>query len=79
MTTKKRSGDHSLSRPVRELKGFERVTLEPGSFADITFTVTAEDMAFCREDMKFDQEPGEFGVWVGNSSDADLEGKFIVR
>lgn len=69
----------STTRPVRELKGFERVTLEPGSFADITFTVTAEDMAFCREDMKFDQEPGEFGVWVGNSSDADLEGKFIVR
>lgn len=69
----------STTRPVRELKGFERVTLEPGASAEVLFTITAEDMAFCREDMKFAQEPGEFAVWVGESSDAELEGKFIVK
>lgn len=69
----------STTRPVRELKGFERVSLEPGASAEVVFTITAEDMAFCREDMKFAQEPGEFGVWVGESCEADLEGYFVVR
>ena len=69
----------STTRPVRELKGFERVTLDPGASAEVEFTITAADMAFCREDMKFAQEPGEFGVWVGENSEAELEGKFIVK
>lgn len=69
----------STTRPVRELKGFERVSLEPGASAEVVFTITADDMAFCREDMTFAQEPGEFGVWVGESCEADLEGHFIVR
>ena len=69
----------STTRPVRELKGFERVTLEPGASAEVEFIITADDMAFCREDMKFAQEPGEFGVWVGESCEAELEGKFIVK
>ena len=69
----------STTRPVRELKGFERVTLEPGASAEVEFIIKADDMAFCREDMKFAQEPGEFGVWVGESCEAELEGKFIVK
>jgi beta-glucosidase len=69
----------STTRPVRELKGFERVSLEPGASAEVLFTITAADMAFCREDMKFAQEPGEFGIWVGESCEAELEGKFIVK
>lgn len=69
----------STTRPVRELKGFERVSLEPGASAEVLFTITAADMAFCREDMKFAQEPGEFGLWVGESCEAELEGKFIVK
>lgn len=69
----------STTRPVRELKGFERITLAPGESATVEFTLTAEDMAFCREDMKFAQEPGDFKVWVGDSSDASLEGTFTVK
>lgn len=69
----------STTRPVRELKGFERVTLEPGASTEVVFTVTAADMAFCREDMKFAQEPGTFGVWVGESCEAELEGSFVVK
>ena len=69
----------STTRPVRELKGFERVALSPGESAMVEFVLTAEDMAFCREDMSFAQEPGDFKVWVGDSSDASLEGNFTVK
>ena len=69
----------STTRPVRELKGFERIALAPGESAMVEFVLTAEDMAFCREDMKFAQEPGDFKVWVGDSSDAPLEGSFTVK
>ena len=68
----------STTRPVRELKGFERVALASGESAIVEFVLTAEDMAFCREDMRFAQEPGDFKVWVGDCSDATLEGHFTV-
>ena len=69
----------STTRPVRELKGFERISLSAGESATVEFTLTAEDMAFCREDMQFAQEPGDFKVWIGDSSDASLEGCFTVK
>ena len=69
----------STTRPVRELKGFRRVALKAGQEAELEFVITPEDMAFCRKDMKFAQEAGEFTVWVGESSNATLEGKFTVR
>ena len=69
----------STTRPVRELKGFKRVALKAGQEAELEFVITPEDMAFCREDMKFAQEAGEFTVWVGNTSGATLEGKFTVK
>ena len=68
----------STTRPVRELKGFERVFIKKGESAEVEFTLTPEDMAFCREDMQFAQESGEFKVWVGDSSDARLESGFVV-
>ena len=69
----------STTRPVRELKGFERIYLKAGESKTIEFIIKAEDLAFCREDMKFAQEPGEFAVWIGDSCEADLEGKFNVK
>ena len=68
----------STTRPVRELKGFERIELKSGESAELEFVLTAEDMAFCRKDMKFAQEPGDFKVWVGENSDAALEVDFTV-
>ena len=68
----------STTRPVRELKGFERVALASGESAIVEYVLTAGDMAFCREDMSYAQEPGDFKVWVGDSSDATLEGNFTV-
>ena len=69
----------STTRPVRELKGFQRVELKAGESVEVEFVLTPEDMAFCREDMKFAQEAGEFTVWVGEDCNASLEGKFTVR
>ena len=69
----------STTRPVRELKGFEKIALDPSESAIVEFTLTADDMAFCREDMKYAQEPGDFKVWIGDSSDASLEGSFTVK
>ena len=69
----------STTRPVRELKGFDRLELKAGESAIVEFVLTAQDMAFCREDMEYAQEPGDFKVWVGDSSDASLEGNFTVK
>lgn len=68
----------STTRPVRELKGFSRVRLNAGESAVVEFVLRAEDMAFCREDMKHAQESGEFSVWVGEDCNAGLEGGFRV-
>ena len=69
----------STTRPVRELKGFKRIDLKAGESAEVEFTITPEDMAYCREDMKFEQESGDFKVWIGDSSLATLEGEYTVR
>ena len=64
----------SVTRPVKELKGFGRVTLEAGQTATVTFEITPEHLAFYNIDMKYVVEPGEFEVMVGNSSrDRDLQ------
>ena len=64
----------SVTRPVKELKGFERVTLRPGETKTVTFEITAELLAFYDIDMKYRVEPGEFSIMIGNSSrDQDLK------
>jgi beta-glucosidase len=64
----------SVTRPVKELKGFERVWLEPGQSKTVEFAITPELLAFYDIDMNWVVEPGEFEVMVGSSSrDADLE------
>jgi beta-glucosidase len=68
----------SRTRPVRELKGFERVTLGPGEKRRVNFTLTPEHLGFFNREMRFVVEPGEFKVFVGNSSVGGLEGSFQV-
>jgi beta-glucosidase len=63
----------SVTRPVKELKGFSRVTLEPGETRTIAFDVTPDRLACYDVDMRFRVEPGEFRLMVGTSSrDSDL-------
>ena len=64
----------SVTRPVKELKGFRRVALVPGESTTVSFEITAELLKFWDVDMKYVVEPGEFAIMVGNSSrDADLQ------
>jgi beta-glucosidase len=64
----------SVTRPVKELKGFKRITLEPGETTTVAFDVTPGHLAFYDIDMVFRVEPGEFRLMVGSSSrDADLQ------
>ncbi len=63
----------SVTRPVRELKGFRRITLEPGETAVVSFRITPEHLAFYDTEMNLVVEPGDFTLMVGNSSaDRDL-------
>ncbi|RPI23311.1 MAG: beta-glucosidase, partial [Acidobacteria bacterium] len=64
----------SVTRPVKELKGFERVTLDPGESRTVTLEITPDRLAFYDIDMQFRVEPGQFRVMVGTSSrDQDLQ------
>ena len=64
----------SVTRPVKELKGFRRVFLAPGESADVAFAVGPEQLAFYDVRMKRVVEPGEFEILIGNSSrDIDLQ------
>ncbi len=63
----------SVTRPVKELKAFKRVWLEPGERATVTLDITPASLAFYNVDMKYVVEPGDFEIMVGTSSrDADL-------
>jgi beta-glucosidase len=63
----------SVTRPVKELKGFQKVTLPPGEKKTVTFDITPDLLAFYDVNMKYVVEPGEFFIMVGNSSrDSDL-------
>lgn len=68
----------SVTRPVRELKGFERVSLKPGERRRVTFTLTPEHLGCWNREMRFAVEPGAFKVFVGNSSVGGLEANFEV-
>ena len=64
----------SVTRPVKELKGFQRLTLAPGEAKTVTLEITPEHLAFYDIDMNYVVEPGEFEIMVGNSSrDQDLQ------
>lgn len=69
----------SLIRPIKELKGFEKITLKAGESRDVTFTLRAEDLAFHLADNSKIVEPGEFQVWVAPHSDAGIPVKFTIN
>jgi beta-glucosidase len=58
----------SATRPVKELKGFQKILLKPGESRAVTFTLTEHDLSFYRSDMTFGAEPGEFDIMVGGNS-----------
>jgi beta-glucosidase len=68
----------SLTRPVKELKGFRRIRLEPGETMTVEFDLHTDDLAFHGRDMRFNAEPGEFHAWIGGDSDTALRTAFLV-
>ena len=66
----------SVTRPVRELKGFELVEIKAGQTKTITFTVDRKTIEFYTANNKWEAETGDFNVYVGGSSTATLETKF---
>lgn len=69
----------SVTRPVKELKGFQRINLEPGETKSVTLEITPEKLAFHNIDFEYVVEPGEFEIMIGSSSrDEDLK-KIILN
>lgn len=69
----------SVTRPVKELKGFRKVMLKKGETKTITFQITKEDQAFFHPDGKKHAEPGEFVVFIGTNSAETLSKSFTVN
>jgi beta-glucosidase len=58
----------SVTRPVKELKGFQKIDLKAGETKTVTFNITPNDLKFYNYDLKFDWEPGEFQIMIGGNS-----------
>ena len=66
----------SVTRPVRELKGFQKIALKKGEKQTVTFEISEEDLKFYNSDLQFVAEPGQFEVFVGGNSNADNKVSF---
>jgi beta-glucosidase len=58
----------SITRPVKELKGFRKIELQPGESRKVSFNITTADLKFYNSDLKYDWEPGDFVIMVGGNS-----------
>ena len=68
----------SMSRPVKELKGFQRITLQAGEKKRVGFVLDREHLGFWNRELRYVVEPGEFRVMVGSNSADVIEAKFEV-
>lgn len=66
----------SVVRPVRELKGFTKIALKKGEMQKVTFELKSSDLKFYNEKVRYINEPGDYEIYVGNSSAATLKGAF---
>ncbi len=69
----------SVTRPMRELKGFKKVFIKKGETKEVTFNLVTNDLAFYNPNLIFAAEPGKFKVFVGGDSNAELSGKFELK
>ncbi len=66
----------SISRPVKELKGFRKISLKPGESRRVEFTLTPEDLKFYNFDLEYVNEPGDYNIFIGPNSAEGLKGSF---
>jgi beta-glucosidase len=74
----------SVTRPVKELKGFQRLSLAPGEGRQVCFEVPVRALGFhglahARGELPYVVEPGDFQVWIGPNAAEGLAGEFRVR
>jgi beta-glucosidase len=67
-----------ITRPVRELKGFQRIRLKPGESKTVRFTLHPDDLSFHNQKMQLVTEPGTFHVWIAPDSESGLQGSFEI-
>lgn len=69
----------SITRPVKELKGFQKIFLKAGESKEVSFILSEEDLKFYNYDLDFVAEPGEFIVFIGTNSDEVKEARFFLE
>jgi beta-glucosidase len=69
----------SVVRPVKELKGFKKIFLKSGETRKVELNLTAEDLKFYNDKLQYINEPGEYELYVGNSSQGGLMTKFTLK
>lgn len=69
----------SIARPVKELKGFQQITLAPGESKKVSFTISVSDLRFYNSDLKYVYEPGNFKVFIGTNSRDLKEADFQLK
>lgn len=69
----------SITRPVKELKGFQKTVLKAGEKKELVFTINANELAFYKTWSEKVLEPGAFNVWIGGDSNSGLMGRFQIK
>jgi beta-glucosidase len=69
----------SVPRPVKELKGFSKIWLDPGQTQKVSFTIDKESLSFFDKNMKWGVEKGDFTVLIGGNSQNVQEVKFVLQ
>lgn len=69
----------SLARPIRELRGFNKIDLKAGESKTVNFTIKSDQLAFWNADIVKRAEPGEFQVWISTDSQSGKPAKFELK
>jgi beta-glucosidase len=69
----------SITRPVKELKGFQKISFKAGETKTVRFTIRVNDLSFYKSDLSFGYEPGKFHLFVGGNSRDVKQAEFVVR
>ena len=69
----------NVTRPVKELKGFQQLTLASGERRRVRFEIPVQSLGFHNLEMRYVVEPGDFRVWIGPNAAEGLQGEFVVK